>query len=135
MKDLLYGHDDKVAAWTQHTFNINPRRYEMAVGILENGQLVGSILWHAFRGHDIEISYYGPNTMTLGIARHCARVAVDHFKVSRVTARTEKTNKMMTRGVRKIGFQYEGVVHSNRDEVMYGLYGKHLARLAGKELH
>ncbi len=138
MKQLLYGHDPQIAIWTQNTFGINPYKYDMAVGILEDGQLVGSVMWHAYRGHDIEISYYGPKTMTLGIARECARVAVDHFGVSRVTARTVKSNKTMTRGVKKIGFEYEGIVHAgcgNQDAVMYGLYGKNLARLAGKELH
>ena len=100
--------------------------------------IVGSIMWHAYRGHDIEISYYGPKTMTLGIARECARVAVDHFGVSRVSARTSRANKSMTRGVKKIGFEYEGIIHhgyGEKDAVMYGLYGKNLARLAGKEMH
>jgi RimJ/RimL family protein N-acetyltransferase len=138
MKQLVYGHDEQIAAWTQNMFGVSPYKYDMAVGIIENGELVGSVMWHAFRGHDIEISYYGPKTMTLGIARECARVAIDHFGVSRVTARTAKSNKTMTRKVMKIGFEYEGIVHAGygkQDAVMYGLYGKNLARLAGKELH
>lgn len=138
MKQFVYGHDDEVANWAFSTFSMRPVQYEMAIGILESGQLVGAIMWHAYRGHDIELSYYGPKTMTLGIARSCARIAVDHFKVSRVTARTAKSNKTMTRGIKKIGFEYEGIAHNalgDQDQVMYGLYGKNLARLAGKELH
>ena len=135
MKQLLYGYDQQVAVWTAEMFNVYPGKYEMAVGIIDGNTIVGSIIWNAYRGHDIEISYYGPKTMTLGIARECARLAVDHFGVSRVTARTMKSNKTMTRGVKKIGFEYEGIIHSHNDEVMYGLYGKNLARLAGKELH
>jgi len=139
MKQLIYGHDPQIAEWTKNTFGVHPGKYEMAVGIIEDGQLVGSVMWHAWRIHDIEISYFGPRTMTLGIARECARVAIDHFGVSRVTARAAWTNKTMTRGVKKIGFEYEGIVHNgcgvDKDAVMYGLYGKNLARLAGKGLH
>lgn len=137
MKQLVYGHDNEVAAWTRNTFGIQPYKYEMAVGIVEQGEIVGSVMWHAYRGHDIEISYYGPKTMTLGIARACAKVAMDHFGVSRVTARTSRSNKPMTKGVKKIGFEYEGIIHvgPKQDEVLYGLYGRNLARLAGKELH
>lgn len=138
MKQLVYGHDAKIATWTANTFGVPSGKYEMAVGIIDNGELVGSVMWHAWRGHDIEISYYGPKTMTLGIARECARVAVDHFGVSRVSARTKRSNKVMTRGVKKIGFEYEGIIHAgygNQDAVLYGLYGKNLARLAGKGMH
>ena len=138
MKRLLYGCDQQVAEWTQEKFGVQPYHYDMAIGIVENASLVGSIMWHAYRGHDIEISYFGPQTMTLGIARQCARIAVDHFGVSRVTARAVKSNKTMTKGVKKIGFEYEGIIHAGgkaQDEVLYGLYGKNLARLAGKELH
>lgn len=138
MKQFIYGHDDEVAQWAFSKFATRPVHYEMAIGILDEDGLVGAIMWHAYRGHDIELSYYGPKTMTLGIARACARIAVDHFKVSRVTARTAKSNKTMTRGIKKIGFEYEGIAHNalgDQDQVMYGLYGKNLARLAGKELH
>ena len=138
MKHLIYGCDDKIAEWTAATFGLPQGKYEMAIGIIDEGNLVGSIMWHAYRGHDIEISYFGPQTMTLGIARQCARIAVDHFGVSRVTARAMKSNKTMTNGVKKIGFEYEGIIHAGgkaQDEVLYGLYGKNLARLAGKELH
>lgn len=138
MKQLIYGFDEKVAEWTQNVFGVPPGKYEMAVAIVEHDKIVGSIMWHAFRGHDIEISYYGPKTMTLGIARACARVAVDHFGVSRVSARTAKRNKTMTKGIEGIGFRYEGIIHAgygNKDAVLYGLYGKNLARLAGKEMH
>lgn len=138
MKTFIFGHDAEIAQWAFSTFNMRPSHYEMAIGILTDGKLVGAVLWQAFSGHDIEISYYGPRTMTLGIARTCARIAIDHFGVSRVTARTSRKNKTMTRGIKKIGFEYEGVrrhAYGDQDAIMYGLYGKNLARLAGKALH
>ena len=137
MKHLIYGCDEKIAEWTAATFGLPQGKYEMAIGIIDEGNLVGSIMWHAYRGYDIEISYYGPRTMTLGIARTCAKIAMEHFGVSRVTARTSRSNKAMTQGVKKIGFEYEGICHNgygDQDAIMFGLYGKKLARLAGKEL-
>jgi RimJ/RimL family protein N-acetyltransferase len=138
MKSLIPDCDGTIAAWTFSTFDILPHHYEACFGIVENHQIIGSVLWEAYRGHDIEISYFGPKTMTLGIARACARLAMDYFHVSRVTARTSRSNKMMTRGIKKIGFEYEGVAHNgygDEDAIMYGLYGHKLARLAGKTVH
>jgi RimJ/RimL family protein N-acetyltransferase len=138
MKRLVMGHDMQVAEWAFNTFNMPPCNYDLAVGIVEDDRLVGAALWHAYNGSDVELSYYGPHTMTLGVAKALARVAVGYFGVSRVTARTSKKNKVMTRGIKGLGFEYEGIRHvaySNGDDaVMYGLYGKNLARLAGRTL-
>jgi RimJ/RimL family protein N-acetyltransferase len=138
MKQLLFGHDLAISAWTLANFNVQPRKTEMVVGVLDKGELVGSIMWYNWSVHDIEISYYGPNTVTLGIARECAKIAVDYFRVSRVTARTSILNKAITRGIRKMGFKYEGISHKaygDKDGVIYGIYGNELAKLAQKELH
>jgi len=135
MKSLIIGQDEDVANWAFASFNMVPCRYDSAVGIVDDGKLVGAALWHAYSGHDIELSYYGP--MTIGVARALAKMAVDFFGVSRVTARTAYGNKMMTKGIKKVGFEYEGIRHcayGNKDAVMFGLWGKNLARLAGKTL-
>jgi len=137
MKRLVVGHDEEIAEWTFDTFRMRPVQYDMAIGIVDHGNLVGSVLWHAYSGSDIEISYYGPKTMTLGIARAMARMAMDYWNVSRVSAKTSRKNKIMTRGIKKIGFEYEGIKHlayGDEDAVMYGLYGKNLHRLAGRTL-
>ena len=139
MKRLIAGHDEQVAAWTFVNFNVTPHKPEMAIAIVEDDQIIGSILWEQYTGNNIEISYYGPNTMTLGIARACAKMAMDHWGVSRVTARTSRGNKQMTRGIKGVGFEYEGICHDHygkgQDAIMYGLYGHKLARLAGKQVH
>lgn len=137
MKHIVYGHDTDVAGWAFNTFHMPPCNYDMAVGIVENGQLIGAALWHAYNGCDVELSYYGPHSLTLGVAKGLARIAVNHFGVSRVTARTTKGNKTMTRGIKGLGFEYEGIRHlgyNGQDAVMFGLWGKNLARLAGKTL-
>ena len=136
---LIIGRDVEVAAWAFKTFGFHPTLYCMAVGIakVENG-LIADCLFHAHNGPDVELSYYAPNTLTLSIVKRLAKIAVEHLGVSRITARTSRKNKTMTRGIKKIGFEFEGIRkcgYGDQDAVMYGLYGKNLARLAGKALH
>lgn len=139
MKALLIGHDAEVAGWAFRTFNFHPTQFCMAVGILDqHHSLVAACLFHAHNGPDVELSYYGPNTLSLDIVKGIAKIAVEHLGVSRITARTARSNKVMTRGIRKVGFEFEGVRkcgYGDQDAIMYGLYGKNLAKLAGKALH
>jgi len=139
MKDLVLWHDMEVAQWAFQTFNFHPTQFCMAVGIAEPPKgLVAACLFHAHNGPDVELSYYGPNTLTLNLVKRLAKIAVEYLGVSRITARTSRSNKTMTRGIKKIGFEYEGIRkcgYGTQDAVMYGLYGKNLARLAGKALH
>lgn len=109
----------------------------MAIGIMDEGDLVGSVLVHGYTGCDLEASYYGPKTMNLGIVRKLVRIAIDQLGVSRITVRTARNNKTMTRKIKKLGFQYEGIRkcgYGEYDAVMYGLYGHNLMRLAGRKL-
>lgn len=138
MKTFLLGRDIEVAGWAFQTFGFHPTQYCMAVGIVEDGLLVAACMFHAHNGPDVELSYYGPNTLTLGLVKGIAKIATECLGVSRITARTSRSNKVMTRGIRKVGFQYEGIRkcgYGDQDAVMYGLYGKNLAKLAGKALH
>lgn len=139
MKSFVIGHDIEVASWAFSTFNFHPTHFCMAIGIAEPEKgLVAACLFHAHNGPDVELSYYGPGTLTLPIVKGIAKIAVEYLGVSRITARTSRANKTMTRGIKKIGFEYEGIRrcgYGNQDAVMYGLYGKNLARLAGKVLH
>ena len=138
MKTLLTGHDMDVANWAFNTFHFHPTQFCMAIGVLEHGHLVAACMFHAHNGPDVELSYYGPNTLTLDIVKGIAKIAVEQLGVSRITARTSRDNKAMTRGIKKVGFQFEGVRkcgYGDQDAIMYGLYGETLAKLAGKALH
>lgn len=136
---FVIGHDIEIANWAFQTFGMAPTQFCMAIGIAhpEKG-LVAACLFHAHSGPDVELSYYGPNTLTLDLVKGIAKIAVEQLGVSRITARTSRQNKTVTRGIKGIGFEYEGIRkcgYGDQDAVMYGLYGRKLARLAGKELH
>lgn len=133
----MLGNDEWIANWTTQRFGYGPARYDMAIGIVNDEELIGSAMLHAYNGHDVEVSYYGPQTIDLGVMRKLARLCVDNLGVSRITVRTARNNKTMTRGITKLGFKYEGIKHfgyGKYDAIMYGLYGRNLLRLAGKVL-
>lgn len=136
---VILGHDVAIATWAFSTFNFEPAQFCMAIGFAaEDKGLISACLFHAYNGHDVEVSYYGKDTLTLPIVRSIARTAVDRLGVSRVTVRTARSNKMLTRGIKKLGFEYEGIRkygYGDQDAVMFGLFGKNLARLAGKVMH
>lgn len=135
---FVIGQDVHIAKWAFETFNFAPTQFNMAVGIANEKGLVGACMFHAHNGPDVELSYYGPNSLTLDIVKGIAKIAVEYLGVSRITARTSRSNKTITRGIKKIGFEFEGIRkcgYGNQDAVMYGLYGKSLAKLAGKALH
>jgi hypothetical protein len=107
---LLVDQDKLVSSWTYKTYNIFPQYVDKAFGIIDNeGKLMGGILFQNFNGVNVELSYYGPNTLSSGIVRVIARCAIGHFNASRLTVVTPQKNKRLIRGLLKIGFKLEGV--------------------------
>jgi RimJ/RimL family protein N-acetyltransferase len=137
LKTLALGHDAAVVEWAKATFGYQIMNYDMAIGVVDEDRLVASVLVHNYNGSDLEASYYGPKTLDLGVLRKLVRIAVDQLGVSRITVRTARNNKTMTRGIKKLGFEFEGIrkhAYGEYDAVMYGLYGAKLMRLAGRKL-
>lgn len=139
MKVLVTGNDKLVEEWAFVKFGIVPLSCNLAIGIVENNQMIGAAFFHAHNGPDVEISYYGPRTMTLDVVKGLAKIAVEHLGVSRVTARASSApdHKRIRKGFTKIGFEYEGTRkcgYGDKDAVMFGLYGRKLARLAGRTM-
>lgn len=110
MYGLLLDQDEIVSKWTYRTFNIYPQPVNKAFGILDkNKKLVGGILFQNFNGVNVELSYYGPKTITCGIIRIIARTAIEYFNASRLTVVTSRRNRRLIRGLIKIGFKIEGM--------------------------
>lgn len=106
---LLIGEDDIVSNWAFTTFGFFKTPVNKAIGVVtSDGKLVGAILFQNFNGVNVELSYYGPRTVTFGIVKAIARVSVGTFNASRVTVVTSKRNKRLMRGLLKIGFKLEG---------------------------
>lgn len=109
MNGLLFGQDTIVAKWVFHTFNLYEMPFNQAIGIVSpQGVLVGGILFHNFNGVNVELAYYGPGTMTLGIIRSIAKIALKTFNAARLTVVTSKRNRRFINAMLKLGFRLEG---------------------------
>jgi hypothetical protein len=108
MKAILIGSDELVAKALFKVFNLVPIHFDMAIGIIEDGLLAGGILLHWWTGPNIYLSYYGPDTVSLGLSRSIARIILEKFDVSRVTMHVHEKNKRLKKGLGKIGAIYEG---------------------------
>lgn len=105
---LLLDSDDLVA---QHLFNAYQQphyKYDRALGIIRDGDLIGTVLLHNWNGHNVEISYYGKSTMTAGIIRFLAQFIVKTFDPARLTGVVNKRNKRYIRSLTRLGFRLEG---------------------------
>ncbi len=107
---LLIGEDAAVSEWAFKTFNLYKTPVNRAIGIISpNGKIIGAILWQNYNGSNVELSYYGPKTWTLGILRTIMKITAVYFNASRLTAVTSKRNKKLMRGMIKLGWKLEGV--------------------------
>src|ERR1700689_4708079 len=101
---LVIGEDSIVAQWAFSTFNFYPTPFNRALGIVNNDRIVvGAILLQNYNGTNIELSYYGPRTLSVGIARAIARLVMGEFNVSRVTVVTSKRNRRLMQSLSKFG--------------------------------
>src|SRR6266853_2299618 len=106
---LLVDNDQAIADWVCNTFNVYKQPVNRAYGIVDSeGKLKGAILFQNFNGVNLELSYYGPRTLSSGIVRIIARTALGHFIAARLTVVTSQRNKRLLRALLKIGFRLEG---------------------------
>lgn len=110
-RGLLTGADAAVAAWAWKTFGFRPMPVDRALGIVDRGNVVGALVFQNFNGSNVDFSYYGPHTATLGIMRNAALYALSEFNPTRVTVMTAKTNKSIVRFLSRVGAKFEGVMH------------------------
>lgn len=105
---LLFDDDAKVAQFCMIKFGLRSLPYDRAVGLVRHGHLIGGIIFQFYNGFNINMSYYGENTLTPGIVRTLARFGSYVFDPSRVTVTTSKRNKRLIRSLCRIGFALEG---------------------------
>jgi hypothetical protein len=110
-KGLLLDADEYVAAWVFATYSKVPFKVDRALGVVENGQLVGAAVFSSFNTMNADLSYYGSRTLTPGIVRALARVALYELRLSRCTVIVPKRPAYLLRklGNGLFGFRYEGV--------------------------
>lgn len=98
-----------------------------ALGVIRNGRLVGGVVFHCFRGHDLEISIASDTPMWAS-KKTFARLYAYPFRqlgVARITCITGRKNKPVRRLAGASGFRLEGVhrkaLDGVEDAMSYGL--------------
>src|SRR6266849_4308867 len=132
---LLFGHDQAVAVWTFNDFRITPMPINAAIGIVRTNRLIGAAIFQNFSGFNVELSYYGHQTFSAGIAKALARFTVERFNVDRLTMRTNRKNTSILKMFQRFGFKFEGVQHRYYgpfgDAAVFVLFREDLERIAG----
>lgn len=132
---LLFGHDLPVATWTWNQFRLTPMHINAAIGIVRNHHLIGSAIFQNYSGYDVELSYYGPQTFSAGIAKTLARYTIERFNVDRLTMRTNRKNVSIIKMFHRFGFKFEGVQHRFYgpfgDAAVFVLFKEQLERIGG----
>ena len=105
---LVLGEDQRVADWLFEKSECQPMQFNLAVGIEQNGSLVGGIMFTGYNGSDAEVHYYGPSFLKRRTLRTIFQIALNVFNLNRLTVRTRKEE--MSRGVLKLGAHFEGIV-------------------------
>ncbi len=108
-KGLLLDCDEHVAAWAFKTHNKIPLKIDRAIGVIDKNQIVGAILFSSYNTVNAELSYYGKNTISVGIIRAIAKIALYELRLARCTVIVPKRPSFLLKKVTKFGFRYEGV--------------------------
>lgn len=110
-KGLLLDADEHVSTWAFCTYQKVPFHVDRALGIVEDGKLIGAALFSSYNTMNADLSYYGKATLTPGIVRALARIALYELRLSRCTVIVPKRPAYLLRklGNGLFGFKYEGV--------------------------
>lgn len=109
---LLLDLDQEVADWAFATHKIFPMKIDRGFGIIDNNkQLVGAALFSSYNSVNAELSYYGKKTITRGIIRALAKIALYELRLERCTVIVPKRPSFLLKKLPKFGFRFEGVQH------------------------
>ena len=110
MKGILLDCDSQVAAWAFKTHNRFPMKVDRALGIIEDGQLIGAAMFSSYNSVNAEFSYYGKSSLTMGIIRVLAKIALYELRLTRCTVIVPKRPSFLLKKLPRFGFRYEGVM-------------------------
>jgi len=110
-KGILLDADAHVAAWAFQEYNKVPIQFSRALGIIDDGQLVGAAIFSSYNYANADLSYYGKWTVTPGIVRGLTRIALYELRLARCTVIVPKRPAYLLKklGAGLFGFKYEGV--------------------------
>ena len=110
---LVTGHDRAICNWAGAMFGgLNFSTVHSAFGVADpvDGTLVGAAMFSDYYpGGNVELTYYGPGTLTRSVLNAISYHAFINLNASRVTCKTKRSNKEVSRLLDKAGFKFECV--------------------------
>lgn len=108
-RGLLVGADSIVTAWAFKTHNRIPLLVDRAYGIIEDNKIIGAALFSCYNTVNAELSYYGKDSVTRGIIRELAKIALYELRLARCTVIVPKRPTFLLKKMEKYHFRFEGV--------------------------
>ena len=130
---MLLVHDDqRVAEWVRERIpHIRETGFGpcSAFGVLQDGMLVGGVVFNNYRKFDIHMSAALDAPLTRQSLRTLCEYVFGQLNVRRVTSITGKKNRKARKALQVIGFTLEGTARHALDGVqdacVYGLIREH----------
>ena len=138
---LLLDCDQAVAEWAFFHHKLFPMKVDRAFGIISsNKEIVGAALFSSYNSINAELSYYGKKSVTRGIVRALAKIALYELRLERCTVIVPKRPSFLLKKLPKFGFRFEGVQHkyygrsnaSRHTACRFVLFREDLERLAAE---
>lgn len=141
-KGVLLDCDQHVIQWVYANQYCVPMHFDRALGIVEDGKIVGAALFSSYNSVNAEFSYYGKGSLTHGIVHVLARIALYELRLARCTVIVPKRPGYLVKKLHKYGFRFEGAqrrqygpTDSHRHTgCRFVVFKEDLERLAGEYL-
>lgn len=106
----LFGHDETVARWVGEKLQKVLHPPYTAIGWIDgDGTLRAGAVFNGWNGSNVEVTIYGPRSFGKDAIRTVFAYAFNQLKANRLTATTERQNKIMRRILPRMGFVFESV--------------------------
>lgn len=136
---LHFGDDALVSGWVaERISHVESFEGAVAIGVMDDhGSPLGAVVYHEFRGNDIQMSCAGENAAWLSrrVLRAIFSYPFVQLKCRRVTAMTPARNAHTRDFLERVGFRQEGVMRQgfiDDDCVVYGMLRDECKWIEGK---
>lgn len=127
MRTLVFGSDQMVADWVAARIpHVDEFKDCKTIGVMRDGELIAGVVYHEFRGNDIQISCAGSgnNWLSRSFLETFFRYPFTQLGCDRVTSFTPKNAATTRRFLLGLGFVEEGNFRRGfRDDdcIVYGM--------------
>ena len=104
---LIYGDDERVAAWVSERIDQPIIPPYVAIGAERNAKLCGGAVFNNWNGANIELTLASERCLTRGTIGAIYRYVFVQSKATRVTIHTRRSNKVMRALAPRLGFVFE----------------------------